>query len=38
MEEKDNIRKQMMLYFIFALIMIFLNYIIQKSNQLFLAP
>ncbi|TFG26663.1 MAG: GtrA family protein [Promethearchaeota archaeon] len=33
-----NIKKQMMLYFTFALAMIILNYIIQKTNQLYLAP
>ncbi len=37
--QKDNdIRKQIFLYFLFAICMILLNYLIQKSNQLFFAP
>ncbi|MFX1329798.1 MAG: GtrA family protein [Promethearchaeota archaeon] len=35
---KDDIKKQMTLYFIFAALMIALNYIIQKLNQLMFAP
>ncbi len=35
---KDDIKKQMTLYFIFAALMIGLNYIIQKLNQLVFAP
>ncbi|MFX1309020.1 MAG: GtrA family protein [Promethearchaeota archaeon] len=36
---KDNdIKRQMSLYFIFAAIMIGLNYLIQKLNQLVIAP
>ena len=34
----DNIRKQMILYFLFAIAMILLNYLIQKLNQLLFAP
>ena len=37
-EQKDNLKKQLILYFTFAGLMIFLNYIIQKLNQLFFAP
>ena len=37
-EEKKNIKKQMALYFAFAILMIILNYIIQKLNQIVLAP
>ena len=33
-----NIKKQMILYFAFAIAMIILNYMIQKSHQLYLAP
>ncbi|MHA1805351.1 MAG: GtrA family protein [Promethearchaeota archaeon] len=36
--EKENIRNQFILYFLFAILMILLNYLIQKSNQLFLYP
>lgn len=36
-EQKDNVKKQMTLYFIFAALMIGLNYIIQKLNQLVFA-
>jgi len=35
MDENDNIRRQMVLYFTFAVFMIILNYLIQKSNQIF---
>ncbi len=38
MENKDNIKRQAILYFTFALCMIVLNYVIQKSNQLFVVP
>jgi putative flippase GtrA len=38
MEEHDNIKKQMILYFIFAACMIVLNYVIQKINELVIAP
>jgi len=38
MEEQDNIKRQMVLYFVFAACMIVLNYIIQKINQLAIAP
>jgi len=38
MEDKNNIKKQMALYFIFAACMITLNYIIQKINQIVIAP
>ncbi len=38
MEEPNNMKKQMVLYFIFAACMIFLNYVIQKINQLAIAP
>jgi len=34
----NNIKKQMTLYFIFAAVMIGLNYLIQKINQLVIAP
>ena len=37
-KSQDNIKKQMLLYFTFAICMILLNYLIQKSNQLYLAP
>lgn len=37
-ERDDTLKNQMILYFTFAIIMIILNYIIQKSNQLYLAP
>jgi len=37
-ENRDNIKKQMILYFSFAIAMICLNYLIQKSNQLYFAP
>lgn len=38
MTEKDDIKKQMMLYFGFAILMICLNYLIQKLNQIVIAP
>lgn len=38
MEEQNNIKKQMLLYFIFVIFMIVLNYIIQKINELVIAP
>ena len=44
MEEKsdlkrsDNVKKQIILYFVFAISMILLNYLVQKSNQLFISP
>ena len=38
MEEQDNIKRQMVLYFVFAACMIVLNYVIQKINQLAIAP
>ncbi len=37
-ENHENIKKQMILYFSFAIAMICLNYLIQKSNQLYFAP
>ncbi|TFG04991.1 MAG: GtrA family protein [Promethearchaeota archaeon] len=36
--KNDDFKKQLILYFFFAMCMILLNYAIQKSNQLFLAP
>ena len=38
MEEQNNIKTQMVLYFFFAACMIILNYLIQKVNQLAIAP
>ena len=38
MTEKNVIKKQMTLYFIFAACMILLNYIMQKINQLAISP
>ena len=38
MEEKDDLNRQLLFYFLFALLMIILNYGIQKFNQLLLAP
>jgi len=38
MEDQNNVKKQMALYFIFAACMITLNYIIQKTNQIVIAP
>ncbi len=37
MDEKNDIKRQMSLYFIFAAVMIGLNYLIQKLNEI-LAP
>jgi len=37
-EKKDDIRRQIIFYFLFAICMILLNYLIQKSNQLYIAP
>jgi len=37
-EEKEDLNRQILLYFLFAILMIILNYIIQKFNQLWLAP
>jgi len=38
MEKNHKIKKQMFLYFIFAICMIILNYMIQKINQILIAP
>lgn len=38
MVEQNDIKRQMTLYFIFAAAMIGLNYLIQKLNQLVVAP
>ncbi len=38
MEDQNNVKKQMALYLIFAACMITLNYIIQKTNQIIIAP
>lgn len=38
MENTNVLKKQLMLYFLFAMLMILLNYVIQKSNQLLIAP
>ena len=38
MTDNNDMKKQMTLYFLFAAIMIGLNYIIQKLNQLVIAP
>ena len=37
-KKDDEIRKQIILYFIFAIAMILLNYLIQKLNQVYIAP
>ena len=37
-KSQNDIKKQIILYFFFAICMILLNYLIQKSNQLYLAP
>ncbi len=37
-KKDDEIRKQIILYFIFAIAMILLNYLIQKLNQIYFAP
>ncbi|MFW9872434.1 MAG: GtrA family protein [Candidatus Thorarchaeota archaeon] len=38
MTEKNDIKRQMFLYLLFASLMIGLNYLIQKLNQLIIAP
>ena len=38
MVEENDIKRQVTLYFIFAAVMIGLNYLIQKLNQLIIAP
>ncbi len=38
MDDNNNIKRQMFLYFTFALLMIILNYAIQKGNQLVIEP
>jgi putative flippase GtrA len=38
LSEDNNLKRQMLLYFLFAAIMIILNYGIQKLNQLVLTP
>ncbi|MEE9377707.1 MAG: GtrA family protein [Candidatus Lokiarchaeia archaeon] len=38
MVEENDIKRQMTLYFVFAAAMIGLNYLIQKLNQLVIAP
>ncbi|NHJ23947.1 MAG: GtrA family protein [Candidatus Lokiarchaeota archaeon] len=38
MNEEYTIKKQMVLYFTFAAFMIILNYLIQKLNQVLIAP
>jgi putative flippase GtrA len=38
MSEENNIQRQMILYFSFAALMILLNYLLQKLNQLIIAP
>lgn len=38
MSEENNIQRQMILYFSFAALMILLNYLLQKLNQLVIAP
>ncbi|MBD3194704.1 MAG: hypothetical protein GF317_06600 [Candidatus Lokiarchaeota archaeon] len=39
MENQDNkMKKQMVIYLFFALLMIILNYVIQKLNQIYFAP
>ena len=38
MAEKSIIKKQLILYFIFAACMILLNYVIQKTNELIISP
>lgn len=37
-KKDDEIKKQIILYFIFAIAMILLNYLIQKLNQIIIAP
>ena len=36
--KKHDVKKQMILYFGFAIAMILLNYLVQKTNQIFVAP
>jgi len=36
--KKPDVKKQMILYFGFAIAMILLNYLIQKTNQILVAP
>ncbi|MFX1287712.1 MAG: GtrA family protein [Promethearchaeota archaeon] len=38
MEEQSNVKKQILIYFIFAACMITLNYALQKINQIIIAP
>lgn len=38
MTENNNIKKQMAIYFAFAILMIILNYLIQKLNQIVFFP
>jgi putative flippase GtrA len=38
MDDNNTIKRQMLLYFTFALLMIILNYAIQKGNQLVIEP
>ncbi len=38
LEKTNDLKRQLTLYLIFAAFMILLNYLIQKSNQLFIAP
>lgn len=38
MNEENSIKNQMILYFLFAICMIILNYGIQKVNQIYVAP
>ena len=37
-EQKNNIKNQLTLYLLFAVLMIILNYLIQKVNQIYVAP
>jgi putative flippase GtrA len=38
MEKNNSFKKQLVLYFLFAICMICLNYLIQKLNQVLIAP
>lgn len=38
MNDNNDIKRQMLLYFTFALLMIILNYAIQKGNQIVMEP
>ena len=38
MNEVNSLKHQIILYFLFAIFMIILNYGIQKTNQIFIAP